>query len=61
MGAVSGSAIVVCTVAVGACVWLGASARKSGDFKLLPSVKEQSLVLALSVVFPFVSAFLGYR
>ena len=41
MGAVSGSAIVVCTVAVGACVWIGAAARKSGSFYLVPSVKKQ--------------------
>jgi Ca2+/Na+ antiporter len=60
MGAVSGSAIVVCTVAVGACVWIGASARKSGNFYLLPSVKKQCYVLAASTAFPFGIALYGY-
>jgi Ca2+/Na+ antiporter len=60
MGAVSGSAIVVCTVAVGACVWIGASARKSGNFYLLASVKKQCYVLAASCVFPFGIAWYGY-
>ncbi len=60
MGAVSGSAIVVCTVAVGACVWIGATARKSGNFYLLASVKKQCYVLAASCVFPFGIAWYGY-
>ena len=60
MGAVSGSAIVVCTVAVGACVWIGASARSSGNFYLVPSVKKQCYVLAASTAFPFGFALYGY-
>lgn len=60
MGAVSGSAIVVCTVAVGACVWIGSSARRSGNFALLPSVKRQCQVLAVSTMFPLFSAAFGF-
>lgn len=60
MGAVSGSAIVVCTVAVGACVWIGASARKSGNFVLLPNVRKQCIVLAISTCFPFLIGYVGY-
>ena len=60
MGAVSGSAIVVSTVAVGACVWIGASARKSGNFYLVPSVKKQCYVLAVSTLFPLGFAYYGF-
>jgi len=38
VGAVSGSSIVVCTVALGTCLWIGATARKSGNIHLQPQV-----------------------
>lgn len=60
MGAVSGSAIVVSTVAVGACVWIGATARSGGSFRLLPSVKKQCHVLAASTMFPLFLAYITY-
>eukprot|EP01111_Echinosteliopsis_oligospora_P011564 TRINITY_DN3848_c0_g1_i1.p1 TRINITY_DN3848_c0_g1~~TRINITY_DN3848_c0_g1_i1.p1 ORF type:complete len:350 (+),score=99.27 TRINITY_DN3848_c0_g1_i1:190-1239(+) len=50
VGAVSGSTIVVCTVALGACLWIGASARSSKNILLQPQVKRQCLILAASLV-----------
>lgn len=38
VGAVSGSSIVVCTIALGACLWIGTSARKTGSVMLQPAV-----------------------
>jgi cation:H+ antiporter len=50
VGAVSGSSIVVCTVALGVCLWIGASTRKSGVIQLQPAVKKQCVILASSLV-----------
>ncbi|KAL6045826.1 Sodium/calcium exchanger membrane region [Balamuthia mandrillaris] len=52
VGAVSGSTIVVCTVALGACLWIGARARGSGRIFLQHSVKSQCYILAASTVIP---------
>lgn len=49
VGAVSGSTIVVCTVALGACLYIGASARSTGQIYLQPQVKKQCMLLGLSV------------
>lgn len=35
-------AIVVCTVALGACLWIGANARNSGTFCLQPAVSSMN-------------------
>jgi cation:H+ antiporter len=68
VGAVSGSSIVVCTIALGACLWIGALARKSGKIFLQTSVKQQCYILGASVLIPgsimvfgfnYLSAFLG--
>jgi len=56
IGAMSGSAIVVCTIALGTCIWIGANARKSKTILLLPEVRKQcwllggSLIVTLSLV-----------
>jgi len=49
VGAVSGSSIVVCTVALGACLWIGSRARKKGTIFLQPQVKRQCLLLGCSL------------
>jgi len=61
VGAVSGSSIVVCTVALGACLWIGARARNSGAFQLQAPVKKQCLVLMLSAIFPLAIPFFGFN
>jgi cation:H+ antiporter len=48
VGAVSGSSIVVCTVALGACLWIGSKARTSGLIVLQPAVKKQCRILGAS-------------
>eukprot|EP01087_Luapelamoeba_hula_P023480 TRINITY_DN8637_c0_g1_i2.p1 TRINITY_DN8637_c0_g1~~TRINITY_DN8637_c0_g1_i2.p1 ORF type:complete len:300 (-),score=35.31 TRINITY_DN8637_c0_g1_i2:77-976(-) len=53
VGAVSGSSIVVCTIALGACLYIGASARQSGLIFLQASIKRQCYILAASVLVPF--------
>lgn len=52
MGAVSGSSIVVCTVALGACLWIGANARRSGFIFLQTAIKRQCYILGSSVLVP---------
>jgi Ca2+/Na+ antiporter len=49
VGAISGSVIVVCTVAVGSCVYIGASSRKAGTIFLLPGVRKQAMMLGGSL------------
>jgi len=60
VGAVSGSSIVVCTVALGACLWIGASARKSSSITLQPAVKRQCSILASSLVVTVAIAVTGF-
>jgi len=49
VGAVSGSSIVVCTVALGAILWIGASSRPSGSIYLQSQVKKQCMLLGISL------------
>eukprot|EP00003_Mantamonas_plastica_P004843 TRINITY_DN1389_c0_g1_i3.p1 TRINITY_DN1389_c0_g1~~TRINITY_DN1389_c0_g1_i3.p1 ORF type:complete len:226 (-),score=64.94 TRINITY_DN1389_c0_g1_i3:1372-2049(-) len=60
-GAISGSAIVVCTVALGCCMWFGAHARKENSLYLYPSVRTQCLILAASTVGTMVTAIVGFN
>lgn len=60
VGAVSGSTIVVCTVALGACLWIGASARKSGHIFIQPQVKRQCMLLGLSLSVTIALAVVGF-
>lgn len=57
MGAVSGSTIVVSTIAVGACFYFGTVSRHSGFFTLQPAVKFQCLLLVISGIFPLIIAY----
>jgi len=60
VGAVSGSSIVVCTVALGMCLWIGANARKSHSITLQPAVKRQCTILAASLVITVAIALSGF-
>jgi len=60
VGAVSGSSIVVCTIALGACLWIGASARKSGQVSLQPAVKKQCAILGASILVTALIAVTGF-
>lgn len=60
VGAVSGSSIVVCTVALGVCLWIGAKARKSGIIILQPAVKKQCAILGGSLVVTMLIALTGF-
>jgi len=61
VGAVSGSSIVVCTVALGACLYIGASARKTGTIFLQPQVKRQCALLGLSLCVTTSLAVVGFN
>jgi len=61
VGAVSGSSIVVCTVALGACLWIGARARKTGTIFLQAQVKRQCLLLGLSLSVTTSLAIIGFN
>eukprot|EP01112_Ceratiomyxa_fruticulosa_P011669 TRINITY_DN318_c0_g1_i1.p1 TRINITY_DN318_c0_g1~~TRINITY_DN318_c0_g1_i1.p1 ORF type:complete len:347 (-),score=52.66 TRINITY_DN318_c0_g1_i1:143-1183(-) len=61
VGAVSGSSIVVCTVALGACLWFGTRARPSKTIFLQPQVKRQCLILASSLIITSCIAFFGFN
>eukprot|EP01114_Cavostelium_apophysatum_P015371 TRINITY_DN4164_c0_g1_i1.p1 TRINITY_DN4164_c0_g1~~TRINITY_DN4164_c0_g1_i1.p1 ORF type:complete len:358 (+),score=67.00 TRINITY_DN4164_c0_g1_i1:116-1189(+) len=61
VGAVSGSSVVVCTVALGACLWIGGSAIKSGQILLQPAVKTQCYILLCSVLITAVIATMGFN
>jgi cation:H+ antiporter len=61
VGAVSGSSIVVCTVALGICLWIGASAKKSGHIIIQPAVKKQCHFLLGSLVITAAIAGTGFN
>jgi cation:H+ antiporter len=61
VGAVSGSSIVVCTVALGACLWIGARARRKGSILLQPQVKRQCLLLGCSLVVTISLVVIGFN
>jgi len=61
VGAVSGSSIVVCTVALGACLWIGARARKKGAIILQPQVKRQCMLLGLSLCVTVTVVLVGFN
>eukprot|EP01119_Soliformovum_irregulare_P019382 TRINITY_DN6120_c0_g1_i3.p1 TRINITY_DN6120_c0_g1~~TRINITY_DN6120_c0_g1_i3.p1 ORF type:complete len:360 (-),score=103.07 TRINITY_DN6120_c0_g1_i3:17-1096(-) len=52
VGAVSGSSIVVCTVALGICLFFGARAREPRSIVLQPAVKSQCQILLASLIVP---------
>jgi cation:H+ antiporter len=59
IGAMSGSVIVVTTVALGACICLGASARKSRTISIVPSVAKQSMILLSTVLVTLITPAVG--
>jgi cation:H+ antiporter len=61
VGAVSGSSIVVCTIALGDWLWIGARARKSGKVFIQQSVKQQCYILGASVLVPVTIMVLGFN
>jgi len=61
VGAVSGSSIVVCTVALGACLWIGATARKNANIVLQPAVKKQCAILGYSTIVTAAIAIAGFN
>mmetsp|Transcript_8568 Transcript_8568/g.14793 ORF Transcript_8568/g.14793 Transcript_8568/m.14793 type:complete len:367 (+) Transcript_8568:96-1196(+) len=61
VGAVSGSSIVVSTIALGACIWIGASARKQGTIVLQPAIRRQCVILLASCVIPLLITMLGFN
>jgi len=61
IGAVSGSTIVVGTVAIGISLYLGSRARKGNFVRIQPAVKKQALVLAATSFFPLITALFGYN
>jgi len=60
VGAMSGSTVVVCTVALGACLWIGSSAKRNGEITLQPAVKNQCKILGVSTLITFIVAVTGY-
>lgn len=52
--------LVVGTVAIGICLYLGSRARKGNFVRIQPQVKVQSLILAVTSVFPLYTSFFGY-
>jgi len=60
VGAVTGSSIVVCTVALGTCLWIGASARHTGHIILQPAVKRQCVILGGSLLITSAIACTGF-
>lgn len=61
VGAVSGSTIVVTTVALGTCLWIGSSARSSHTILLQPQVKRQCAILAASLTVTISLIVLGFH
>jgi len=56
---VSGSSIVVCTIAMGTVVYFGTKARKTGSFTLQAGVKQQALLLLISSIVPLLLCIFG--
>jgi len=61
VGAVSGSSIVVCTIAMGACYYFGTKARQTNSFYLQKNVKKQCLWLLISVIVPVLLSIIGFN
>ena len=61
-GAMTGSTVVVCTVATGCCLWVGYVCRSNRKkaLVLLPNVRRQCLWLLGSTLIPLVLALLGF-
>jgi Ca2+/Na+ antiporter len=60
VGAVSGSSVVVSTVALGACIYFGTKNRRDKSFYLQFGVKRQCLMLVVSTLIPVLLCFFGF-
>mmetsp|Transcript_10449 Transcript_10449/g.15270 ORF Transcript_10449/g.15270 Transcript_10449/m.15270 type:complete len:350 (+) Transcript_10449:21-1070(+) len=61
VGAISGSVIVVNTIAVGLCVYIGAKARSSSRITLQKGVRYQALILLASCVIVLLTIMFGFN
>lgn len=61
VGAISGSTIVVCTVALGACLYIGSTTRATGQVFLQQQVKRQCLLLGVSLINTVAIALTGFN
>jgi len=61
VGAVSGSSIVVSTIALGACIYIGAGARQQKSIVLQPAVRRQCMILLASTLVPILVCFTGFN
>jgi len=77
VGAISGSVIVVCTIAVGCCVWIGgvmqggpvnnktvssrSYARNAQHILLYEGVRQQALILGVSCIVPAMVLVFGFQ
>lgn len=61
IGAMSGSVIVVCTIAVGVCVIIGAANRKSNTITLFAGVRKQTTLLGVSLINPMLTVIFGFQ
>lgn len=61
IGAMSGSVIVVCTIAVGCVLIFGASNRVSKSVSFFPGVRRQAQVLGLTLVVPVLVIIFGFQ
>jgi len=59
IGAVSGSTIVVSTIALGVCYYFGTQSR-GGSFIIQKNVKRQCLILAITSIIPVLIAIFGF-
>jgi len=60
VGAVSGSSVVVSTVALGACYYFGTKNRREKSFYLQFGVKRQCLILMLTGIIPILLTIFGF-
>lgn len=61
VGAMSGSVIVVCTVAFGLCVLLGSLARPRGTIHIFLGVRKQAIILAATLPVTLLLSFVGFN
>lgn len=61
VGAICGSAIVVCTIAIGFCVFIGSKARRSNSITLFPGVQRQAQMLGASLILAALVIVFGFQ
>jgi len=61
IGAMSGSVIVVCTIAVGCCIIFGASSRSSKSVSFFLGVRKQAQILGMTCIIPILVLIFGFN